>query len=253
MGLKAIKSQEMYTKQQSTSWLWMLKWTPPAFSFSGIFSYLLAAFPKLACSSDTALNEMERSEPKGQGYMTDSNQNTNPQVPLVVSLLQYSLHPTTQTIWKEPTTLFFFLCLLFIGCLQMIEDMLAAGLGTASVSRAHQSADINTNINSSAVSCYIYAQDMHLFYFFFKVANISLETRMFSSCLRFLVSCNLRGYASQGQCTARGVEVQLTWNLWAAEVFKSACKAQSSNAARLGIIALNEINNGSSYSTAILP
>lgn len=43
----------------------------------------------------------------------------------------------------------------------MIKDLLEAGLGTASVSRAHHSADINTNINSSAVSCYIYAQDMH--------------------------------------------------------------------------------------------
>lgn len=153
-------------------------------------------------------------------------------------MLQHSLHPATQMVWRKPTTLLWFLFNRFYSySLQMLKGMMAPGFGNVSVSRAHLFADINNNMSPFAVFMLKICNFICIF-LFFNVANVFLATQIFSSCLRFLVGLYFCGCTLQGQCIARGVRVQITWSQGAAEAFKSVCKAQSSSAPRLGITAL---------------
>lgn len=63
---------------------------------------------------------------KGQSYMTDLNQNTNP--PILPQEMQFSLHLTIPTIYRRPASLLLVLCVfLFIWCWRVIKGLPVAG------------------------------------------------------------------------------------------------------------------------------
>lgn len=66
---------------------------------------------------------------KGQCYMTDLNQNTNPQI--LLQEMQFSLHLTIPTIYRRPASLLlvlFFVCaFLFFWCWRVIKSLPVAG------------------------------------------------------------------------------------------------------------------------------